>query len=453
MRSREFINNLVTESRGLFGRSQGDVFVDDNGNEIKFDHIDMMPSDKPNAAYQDENQMLADLNKITAGIDPISVNQRNPRARAFAVATLKYADGSEEKWIKWFIKVPSSVLGSWANNEVPLNGPRWALKTKTAKKARSGLTPQDLIKTDKQSFDTVPGIVDRIAPGLPDAIREGVGMIANGKLPAIFVGQKENMESIRDHLGEIIQPIALMSGLIKGDADKAANEVLGAPFANCKVVWPQSKNTGLIDSYFVGPTGRTLGISSKGNKGANASVQNIENGIAKATPQWLQLNDKVVSIIRTISQSSAKQGPAVLGLKLGLISEEEMTELMTYVNSPSKKPSNLSPNLQRFMSKIGADKSKMGYSTGYHILAGLAKEVCDVINGNPKFSKACMDILNQSDIMQIYTEAKIVGEDVHITGFRSVYPPTYSGTVELTSGKVYYASGIKGKFTFDYKKS
>lgn len=451
MRSREFIDTLLIESRGLFGRSQGDIFVDDNGNEIKFDHIDMMPSDRPNDAYKDEKTMLKDINKLTAGIDAVGVNQRNPRARAFAVATLKHADGSEEKWIKWAIAVPSNLLGWWKNNEVPTVGSRWVLKTKTAQKARSGLTPQDLIKTDKQSFDTVPGIVDRIAPGLPDAIREGVGMIANGKLPAIFVGQKENMESIRDHLGEIIQPIALMSGLIKGDADKAANEVLGAPFANCKVVWPQSKNTGLIDSYFVGPTGRTLGISSKGNKGANASVQNIENGIAKATPQWLQLNAKVVSIIRTISQSSAKEGPAVLGLNLGLISEEEMTELMTYVNSPSKKPRNLSPYLQRFMRKIVADKSKMGYSTGYHILAGLAKEVCDVINSNPKFSKACMDILNQSDIMQIYTEAKIVGEDVHITGFRSVYPPTYSGTVELTSGKVYYASGIKGKFTFDYK--
>ncbi len=450
MRSFEFLN----ESRGLFGRSQGDVFVDDNGNEIKFDHIDMMPSDRPNDAYKDEQKMLADVDKLiaTAGVDPVQVNMKNNRARAFAVATLKHSDGSEEKWIKWFMKVPANLLGSWSNQEVPTNGPKWVLKTKTAKKARSGLTPQDLIKTDKQAFDTVPSIVDRIAPGLPDPIREGVGMVAAGTLPAVFTGQKENLESIRDHLGEIIQPIGLMSGIIKGDAEKAANDVLGAPYSQCKVVWPQSKNTGLIDSYFVGPSGKTLGVSSKGNKGANASVQNIEKAILEAPEALRKKHAKAISIISTISNSTAKEGPAVLGLKLGLISEEEYTELMSYVNTPSKKARGLSPNLKYFMDKIAADKNKVGYSTGYHILAGLAKEVCDTVNRNPNFGKACIDFLNQSAIIQVYTEAKTVGNDVQITGFRSIYPPNFQGKVILTSSKVYYSTGIKGKFTFDYQK-
>jgi len=445
---------FLEESRGLFGRSQGDVFVDDNGNEIKFDHIDMMPSDQPNDAYKDEKTMLKDLNTLTAsaGVEPVQVNMRNERARAFAVATLKHADGSEEQWIKWFIKVPNNLLGSWANKEVPAEGPRWALKTKTAQKARSGLTPQDLIKTDKESFDTVPGIVDRIAPNLPDPIREGVGMVASGKLPAVFVGQKENMEAIRDHLGEIIQPIGLMSGVIKGDAEKAAQQVLGAPYSKCKVVWPQSKNTGLIDSYFIGPSGKTLGVSSKGDKGANASVQNIEKAIAEAPEQLRKKHTKALGIINAISQATAKQGPAVLGLKLGLISEEELTELMTYVNTPGKRARNLSPNLKAYMRKIQADPTKTGYSVGYHILAGLAKEVCDVVNMNPSFSKACLDFLNQSSIIQVYTEAKTSGNDVQITGFRSVYPPNFQGQVILTSAKTYYSSGIKGKFTFDYRK-
>ena len=446
---------FLLESRGLFGRSQGDIFVDDSSNEIKFDHIDMMPSDQPNDAYKDEKTMLADIDKLSAGVDPVDVNQRNPRARAFAVATLKHADGSEEKWIKWFMKVPSNLLGSWANKEVPAEGPRWALKTKTAQKARSGLTPQDLIKTDKESFDTVPGIVDRIAPNLPDPIREGVGMIANGKMPAVFVGQKENMEAIRDHLGEIIQPIGLMSGVIKGDAEKAAQQVLGAPYNKCKVIWPQSKNTGLIDSYFIGPSGKTLGVSSKGDKGANASVQNIQKAVEETkekNPALIKKNSKAIRIIETIAKADQKQGPLVLGLKLGLITEEEITEMLTYINAPGKKPSGLSPNLKYFMTKINPDMSKKGYSVGYHMLAGLAKEVCNAVNNNPSFSKACLDFLNQSAIIQVYTDAKISGEDVQITGFRSLYPPNFSGSVILTSGKSYYATGIQGRFTFDYKK-
>jgi hypothetical protein len=277
-------------------------------------------------------------------------------------------------------------------------------------------------------------------------------MIANGKMPAVFIGQKENMEAIRDHLGEIIQPIGLMSGVIKGDAEKAAQQVLGAPYNKCKVVWPQSKNTGLIDSYFIGPSGKTLGVSSKGDKGANASVQNIEKAIAEAPEQLRKKHTKALGIINAIGQATAKQGPAVLGLKLGIISEEEMTELMTYVNTPSKRARNLSPKLKAYMRKIAADPTKTGYSVGYHILAGLAKEVCDVVNMNASFSKACLDFLNQSSIIQIYTEAKTIGEDVQITGFRSVYPPNFSGSVILTSAKTYYSSGIKGKFTFDYRK-
>jgi hypothetical protein len=142
-----------------------------------------------------------------------------------------------------------------------------------------------------------------------------------------------------------------------------------------------------------------------------------------------------------------------LGLKLGLISEEEMTELLTYVNVPSKKPRNLSPKLKRFMANVVPDMSKKGYSIGYQMLAGLAKEVCNVVNVNPNFSKACLDFLNQSAIIQVYTDAKISGEDVQITGFRSLYPPNFSGSVVLTSGKSYYSTGVQGKFTFDYKKS
>ena len=130
-----------------------------------------------------------------------------------------------------------------------------------------------------------------------------------------------------------------------------------------------------------------------------------------------------------------------------------MEELLTYVNVPSKKPRNLSPNLKRFMVNIVPDKTKAGYSVGYHILAGLAKEVCEVVNRDASFSRACLDFLNQSAIIQVHTEAKSTGADVQITGFRSVYPPNFTGSVILTSSKTYYATGIKGRLTFDYKKS
>ena len=105
------------------------------------------------------------------------------------------------------------------------------------------------------------------------------------------------------------------------------------------------------------------------------------------------------------------------------------------------------------MKKIVPDTKNVGYSVGYHMLAGLAKEVCDVVNMKASFGKACLDFLNQSAIIQVYTEAKVAGNDVQITGFRSVYPPNFTGSVVLTCSKTYYASGVKGRFTFDYRKS
>jgi hypothetical protein len=441
---------FVTESRGLFGRRIGDTFVDDNGNEIKFQGIDIFPSDKANDAFADEKAMVKAYKKVVGMMDLFSVNERNPRARAFAVATFNYPDGSHEYWVKWFIKVPTKLMGAWQNKEVPDDGPRWTLKTASAKKAKSGLTPQDLIKTDKQAFSSVPSIVEKIAANLPEEIKVGIGQVAQGKFPATFTGQKANFEAIRDHLGEIIQPIALMSDIIKGDAEKAAKEVLHAPYSKCKVIWPQSKNTGLIDSYFVAPTGETLGVSSKGGGGAAASVNNIWAAIEKAkvnSPELLKKHSWAVSVINIIQQGDSKQGPLALGFKLKLISEEELKEIDAYLRTPTKKVRKLSPNLRTLYKSYEADINNPGYNVGYHLLSALVKQICEVINSTPKFSKACIDFLNQSSIIQIFTEAKVAQEDVQITGFRSVYPPNFQGQVLMTQ-KSYGASNIKGKLTF-----
>jgi hypothetical protein len=246
-----------------------------------------------------------------------------------------------------------------------------------------------------------------------------------------------------------------MNGIVGGDADKAAMEVLGAPFSECKVVWPQGKTHGLIDSYFVGPNGRTLGVSSKGDKGANASVQNISKAIEEARtkePSLIKKHAKIIELINVINERSAKEGPVALGYVLGLVDQHQANEIMELVNVPSKRPKMLSQASRELMSTFNADTNHPQYSVGLALLAALAKRVCDTMNSMPGFGTACLDFLNQAALIQVYTDAKAVGDDVHITGFRSVYPPNFSGSVVLTSGKTYYASGIKGKFTFDYRK-
>jgi len=45
---------------------------------------------------------------------------------------------------------------------------------------------------------------------------------------------------------------------------------------------------------------------------------------------------------------------------------------------------------------------------------------------------------------------KVVGNDVHITEFNAIYPAKFNGNVKLSHGKVYYATGIKGKYVFKF---
>ena len=446
-------SHFLTDSRGLFGRKTGEQFANDDGEVLTFQTINMYPDDG--------RKGFDDLAELDGTIDYLQdhyeveiqwVNASGFKTRAFAIATLTDGEGASVLWGRWYKEVPDNPISTWSNKQIP---DRWTLQTKTSQKARSGMTPQDLIKTDSKAFSSSEDIMGQVAPLVKNEINQGLQMLAAGKMPAVFIGQRENLEAIRDHLGEVIQPIALMSGLIGGDADKAAAEILGAPFSECKVVWPQSKNTRLIDSYFIGPNGRTLGISSKGDKGANASVQNISKAIEEAkikNPKLVKKHAKIIEMINIIDKRPAKEGPVALGFVLGLVDEHQANEIMGLVNVPSKKPKLLSKASRELISTFSADTNHPQYSVGLALLAALAKQVCHAINNMPEFNSACIDFLNQSALIQVYTDAKAVGEDVHITGFRSVYPPNFSGRVVLTSGKTYYASGIKGKFTFDYKK-
>jgi hypothetical protein len=54
-------------------------------------------------------------------------------------------------------------------------------------------------------------------------------------------------------------------------------------------------------------------------------------------------------------------------------------------------------------------------------------------------------------MMQLYTQAKAVGDDVQITEFKPVYPPNFEGSIALVAGKSYYASGINQKYVFDFR--
>ena len=445
MRARDFI----TEAKGLFGRRVGDRFADDNGNVVSFRSVQMFPSTTPGDAYPDDRAMLVAFSEVTNGFDAEQVNVLNKlKNRAFAIAKLNHDDGSEELWVKWFVKVPANLVsGAWGNKETP---PGWQLQIKSAIKARSGMTPQDLIKTDTD-FPLDPAtIVDRVRQmGASPEIVAGLQQMAEGEQYPNFEGLGDQVEAVRDHLAEIFVPIALAQGWIGGDAEVARQQILKANWTDCKIRWPQNKNNNLVDSEIIAPNGAILGISNKGNKGAKASVKNIFDAIAKAPPQMVEQYRNVADLIDIINKQSAKEGPLLLAKNMGMISESLADEIRGLLKQVTQDTGRLSKEAHSLFSRYGSRPGSVGYSVGNVLLANVAKSVASAINTDAQFSEACLAFLNQASIVQIYTMASNEGGIAVVDNYQSKFPPNYSGKVVLDAGKNYTSTEVKGKFAFD----
>lgn len=448
MRQHEFIQPLW-EAKGLFGRKPGDVFIDDNNESARFVKVTMYPSKDAFPDIEQCDHAKAEIEKQT-GIKILWVNAHNKKYLAFAIAELKLDNGEPMLWGRHYQAVPKNLQGSWGNNETPGT---WHLQTRSAKKMKTGLTPQDLIGSE-QAFSNTAQLLNWIeSRGANEEIMTGLQQLAQGQLP-VFTGQAENLEAIRDYLGEIMQPIALWQGMITGDADLARREVLKSPWKSCQVQWPQGKNNNLVDSNFVSKKGAVLGISSKGASGANASSANIWSAIVKAQDNnrtdLLEEHAEMIDIMKMINDNSAEEGPLQLALRFDLASAKLVAEIRSLLQKGVTDPSKISRTAQALFNEYGSKQDVPGFQVGYVLLANLAKKVSKHINMDPTFGQGCLAFLNQASILQVYTQARVQGNDVAITGFSAIYPPEYSGTVYLDAGKNYFSSRIAGKLSFKY---
>jgi hypothetical protein len=259
------------------------------------------------------------------------------------------------------------------------------------------------------------------------------------------------MPALRDYFGEILTPVALASGVIGGDADLARKDVLNSPYAKCKVRWPMSKTHNLVDSVFQSAKGADLGISSKGGAGAKASAKNIYDAIEKArttSPELIKTYKQVVSMINIINSLSAIDSPLELGVAFGLIDARTSVDCRNMINVGTNK---LPTRYAKLCSNYAADTNNKNYNAGLHLLSSIAKHVADRLNAMPKMSEGIQAFMNQSSIVQIYLDMKVKGQDAVVTGFRSIYPPNFEGTMLIDAGKSYYATMKPSKFAFGFK--
>jgi hypothetical protein len=380
------------------------------------------------------------------------VNKLPKNGGAFAVASFKSDDNKTMAFAKAFPEIQGNMFGKWDNNQLP----GLTFQSKASKKAFTGFKPQQLFKSGN-TFQSGSNLLDNLMANqsLSESIRNGLGMLADGKLPT-FEGERENLESIRDYLGEVLQAAAVTTHpeLVGGELEAARQAILGGnDWTTCSVEFPMSQTSNLVDSIITAPTGEQVGLSSKGGKGSDASAKNLYDALQKMDPKVkAKLAKKYplsVKVVNLIAENTSLEGPLVLGLDLGLITEGNATEIRAHIKNHQVDINKLSSWAKKF-TKLYATKEPAGWNYGFWLLANLAKECSRVVNADPTFGAGCIQFLNNSSLIQIYTSVGVKGDAVSISGLRAVYPPKFTGTIALNGAKMYNARGIIGRFGFGF---
>ena len=455
-------NVLMEKSRGLLYRDAGDSFFqgskDNPTAEIVFDKVDYFPS-MPGAYanYDEMSQVGADLFKQYPAI--AWSNKPTQASKAFAILTFNGpAAGQQTYFGRFFNEIKPDMAGFWKNSELPGG---WQLnKAASLKGSYYKLKPADLFPTNS-TFDTPADTVAAMGtrPGTTpdqmasiDKIRPGMDQLLAGQLPK-FENMGDMVTAVRDDLGETIGPIALIQGMNMGvGAEAARKDILGkdGSYGGSKINFPAEKNNGLVDSYLLHPSGIEIGISSKGEKGASASVKNISDGVEtarqKGQDELLTKYADQVEVIERVGHLSSLDFPIVYGVEQGIIDKATGEEIKQMIKT-NAIPTN--PAILDLMSTYNP-KQNPRYNTGYHALAALARRVSKNINQDPKFGEACLKFLNSSPIIQLHLNGSEKGSNYTVTGFTSKYPPDFKGTVGLDASKVYSATGTIGRVSFSY---
>jgi hypothetical protein len=438
---------VLDESRGVFARQPGDPFVGDDGQAYEFVNIVTYPKV---GQFKDDRQLKSAVAKTQQQNKDIVWTNAEGKNLSFAIATFAGKEGDTLVYGRFFPQIEGNggMLKKWKNTDLP--GLRYS--SASAKKEQSGLKPQVLLQ-GKSTFNSGSELLNYTYSlnSLSKPIKKGIAMIGNGEMP-MFIGEHENLPTIRDNLGEIIQVLCLTHNVINSKDAEIAKEtvLLGADFSECSIEFPEGENAGLVDSYLYA-NGRKLGISSKGNKGANASMKNLVDTLA-ANPEIKKKIPKITrDVLDIITKYSAKEAPLVLAQMLELINAKNANEIRQLLEGRVQNDKLLSPWAKKYVQKYSSEK-KMGWNYGNWLLANVAKQVTEKLNSNAQFQKGCLLILNNSGIIQMYSNAVTKDGNVVFKDFRIVYPPKFTGNVYMDAGKNYFANDVKGKLSFGFSK-
>mgnify|MGYP003341106897 FL=1 len=454
---RDLLNllDMLAESTGLAGRKPGDVFRNPAGEEIVFNDLKFFP--ETGGKYEPEQ-----LEQVVQGLEQDLPeiqwqNSKSARSGGVAIATFNTPDG--EIYIGRYLE---SIKPSATDNKIPNQVGDYRFAGKAALKSQAGLSPQDLL-TNKIDL-TIPDIMTQLAEtlGTDNPLYAVAHKIAIGEgLPITFKAPTDiSFSAFRDYFCEILQPMALQTGLFVGNAGEAAEAFLGGTYQDTLISFDTSKTAGLSDSIMTNSEGKFVKVSSKGGKGATASAKNLVDSIneLQQTPNGTKLLKKysdTINMLRDVQAAGQNGAPLVLGVRYNIIDHDDAETIKALRQQPPMSlknlPKSLSPTLRKLALERGTNTPE-NVNMYYHLMAAVAHKAAEKVNDKTNFSEAAATILNNGALVQVYTKAKEGKDTWTLTNFDTVYPGDSIKGVYLSASKTYYSTGIKGNFTFKIDK-
>lgn len=447
---------LLTESTGLAGRKPGDPFQNEAGETITFSSIRFFPEGGGKFEPEELDQAIAQVSQQIPNIQ--WQNAKNARVGGFGIVTFDGPNGPVS--IGRFLQdVKADPVQNALPNKFVIDGQTWQFASKAAKKEQSGLSPLDLLT--ERDLQTIPGIMNQLAKsmGTTNPLYAIAHKVAMGEpLPMTFKAPDGvPFAAFRDYFCEILQPIALQKGQFNGNAMDAAERFLDGTFEGTLITFGATKTGGLTDSVITTKNGKTLLISSKGGKGAEASAKNLYDEVQKlkgnSTGQkFLKKYAKEVQLLDDMMASGMHGAPLKLAIDEGLIDEKEAEQVRALRNIPKIDLENvgglkLSAKLKN-LAKGRKTKTPDSVNIYLHLIAAIAHKVADHVNSTTNFPRAAADILNNGALVQVYTKANEGKGQWTLNEFQTVYPSDAIKGVFLSAGKNYSSTDIKGNFTF-----
>jgi len=453
----------LVESRGFVARRTGDEYVDptDRDDIATFQGLTLLPEDQPQYdSNEDFTDAYQDWKQGKSG-KVYEINSRDRGTKSAYIVNMETPRGFEHYVL--FTRDLGKLEGKLTNippGVIPGHG-GYVMNRKVSFSERSGLKPAEVVKGKQRVRPTqVASLLDS-ARGTAgdqavDQMQEYLRALAGGNGTGYVIkdgAADANLHS--KYLGEWGSPIALITGQFEpSDQLPEIEEVMngGKSLSSSSIEYNTNTGETLFDSTVITKTSEIL-ISTKAKVGgAAASVKGLYDALTKNRdkfPASFWQDDKISKfndVITTIMDSGAVEGLLKVAATEGIVTDAQANKIKSSINN-GKRDYRPDETIADYMSDYAANTHHPQYDPAKHALAAIARQVTTKLN-DEDYTDVIKEILNHSNIVQMYFKTKVQGADLLCQGYDLVWPPQFKGSIKFYSGKFFSATEIKGRLGF-----